>query len=423
MFEKFLKRQQKIQKILGDDAIEICNILSQPKMSFYENAQKIAEYLMKHPKEHRELLIEYRNLTNLMVDPHMPTKPYYGRCAEDMYLIDKEVLHEEVKEWLSQWDEQRENKYWGANSVIYNYDYTDDLINCGKYPVAVGEKLGEFLQRTEGQLMKHTETGRPELSQLTFIEPMFAESFDNKLYRLAFVVELIPTTKKVGYTQREVPTFDFSVSVKLMPDDDLNHSSCIIRFDSKSKAHTNIFGKKSGIMSDHEQMERFKRERLYLQDSSKDSHLHIFDRYDQLIYCFRSLGSNSITLTQALNITRKTWRDKSAFNGLVKTMMGNRKVIDEMLELRKNLELADYRLERDSRRKAWLEQLDALRKAIVFVRDLLNISKERTLEEATSVMLGHGTTDVRRMTKEYNKLYPDNRITEDDFFVDEREES
>ena len=414
MYNEVLNEQNKIcdklkerDKELGTDSILICNILSgQTNMKFYDAAQAIASYLIKRPKKDRELLIRYRILTNLMKDPYMPTKPYYGRCAEDMYLIDENELENSVDNLIVQWDKQRENKYWGANSVIYDRDYSEDWLKCGKYPIVAGQKLGEFYQKVESQLMRHTETGNVELSQLTFIEPMFAVSQNGKLYRFALVVELIPITKKVGPMQKPVSTYEFSISVKLIPDDDLQHSSCVYRFDSKDKAHTNIIGRKGKKENPYEQYALFERERVYLQDSSSETHMHTYDRFDQVSYVLRPLGSNSVTITQVLNIIRKDWRDDSAFSLLIRSMIHEPKIKNMLLKIRETLKQSETLLEKGLKRQAWLVQFDAMRQAVSFVKEVFNIGPELRLEEATSRINGHGTTDIRRMIKEYNKLNP-----------------
>jgi len=387
-----MDKKEQIKKELGPEAEQVLRWLDRQRPNF-KSSEDICNYLMKH-KDALNLLIEYRNLTHMEYDPFWPKNPYFGRSKNDVYLLDEQEIGFAEDSWSKQWEYAREHHYEQSTNVLYDKRYIQDFIKCGKYPIIGKISRKDFLIKMDQDLFRTSKwknpDGGPQIKEKTHMQTMYAQAKDGKLYRFMYVIKIVNTTEDSG-TMKSIPTFDFSVSVKLMPDDDLNHATNILRFDSQKSGHRNILGHGADELAPAEASNRFARERLYKHDSYDGPHFHLFDAIDGLVYVGRPLSSNVVTIQQLRNILTKEYRDTSAFNGMPARFIETPDMLYKIKNLMSSFKLSHNRLDGSfaKRKLAWHDQLSALRQVLNIIDNVLNVYPEKHLEEGREIMLGN----------------------------------
>ena len=397
--EKFVSRKQEIENLLGEKAKEVLSIVAKPNPPI-DSSKDIATYILANPKN-KNLLTEYRAICCKDNDENYPTIPFYQMYASKMYELTEQSIKEDANLWLEQWEDWRNSGRKNAKNIIYKKDYLKEFISCPKYPIVAGDSLGEFLYETDLCLQRSDNWGAPEFATTTFVQPMYAQSKDGKIFRFMRVVELTNCDKQYSATKK-YPSFDFSVSVKVMPDNNLDHSTCLLRFDSKEIGHRNVFGEKPFEMSDIERKERLLYDRLYHVDKKDEAHFHFFDKTNQLMYVGCPVSANSVTLSQLIKIGKNEYHDNTAFCGMPNLIVNNPEQVKRLIKLKDTLHLAHNRLDgkRYGERKAgWRTQLEALRQTLNIVDATLSIYPEQFLESGREEVLGNCYTDYEEMYK------------------------
>ena len=400
LMEKQLSRKEEIKLLLGDDAYDILKMLAMPNPPI-SCSKDIATYVLANPKN-KNLLMEYRAICCKDNDENYPVSPVYQMYVNKIYDLSEDVIVDESNLWLAQWEDWRKSGRKNASSVIYKKDYLNEFITCPKYPIIAHDSLGDFLYYTDLCLQKCDNWGAPEFGQTTFVQPMYGQTKDGKLLRFMRVVELTNCEKQSG-TMKKVPTFDFSVSVKIMPDNDLEHSTCLLRFDSKEIGHTNVFGEKSFEMSDVECKEHLLYDRLYHVDKKNEAHFHFFDKTNQLIYVGRPTSANSVSLSQLIKLGKNEYNDNTAFCGMPNLIVNNPAQVKRLVKLKDTLHLAHTRLDGKrygERRASWRTQLEALKQTIDIIDNTLSIYPEQELASGREDILGNGYVDYDKLERE-----------------------
>lgn len=366
--EIFMKKKAKLEKTIGEEFSFMVHSLTPKEINFRETSKRFAETAVSISSQKLEMLLEYRANIERLNDPTIPQTPFYY----DLQNCSERKIEETTLAWHQEWSAQRESKYKSCKNVIYKKDYTNILIAMPKYPVVGHNSLNVFLQTARHHIEKSFGKESPDFDDLTFIQPMYGQDKNGTIVRFARVVEIIPCEKTIN--GKKYPTFDFSVSIKVMPDDDLNHSSCLLRLDSKTSGHVNVTPAICNDKVFH---------LLYTNSKNEDLHIHYFDRRNQLIYLGRPLSSNTIPLNTLIGLASSSDHDTKGIPELIFNLTTDEESKKRMLVLRKTLHISKNQLNGEKamdRKQSWLSQFSALKQSIEFLDYVLEIYPEQTLE-------------------------------------------
>lgn len=388
------------RKFLGLKLIETCGeimpYLNDRDLKHKECSGELLEYaLCQHNK--LEDLIEFYILGKQLTDPSYPTTPYLSNMhMANIYDITAEDIDSLQEKLANDWIAERETGYEHQNSVLYKNDPTKEFFECPKNPVIGNASLTNFLDKSFYKISQSQDTLELEDYDKTFVQLMYGQNKNGKMMRFIKVVELIPTTIEIQ-NLGVLPTFDWAISIKAMPDDNLNHSTPIFRIESKKCNHYNLtrgsdqayYDATDGQKTSAEYLHK-KWDILYNNDYV-DSHIHSFDRINQFAYLAKPLSSNVITLKYLMALCKQDFSDNVTLCPVLDELKKNKSAQKYLQELINKLDLADNRSDspRTSVRKnGWFTKFDALRCANKFVDSLYKIEHEKEWDEVKQTLLG-----------------------------------
>ncbi len=334
-----------LEKMLGDKYPDILEILNQKTINYEQTTKFFNEISLKAPKD-AKMLLSYRKLVEQSFDETYPESPMYL----DFYTETEEDVEAFTKNIKLQWEQHKKRGFSKSKNVIYDdRDYFQEILEAPKHPVIGDSSLCEFLERAKYRIEKSNGNEAPELEDLTFIQPMFCEDKNGNIIRLIRVVELLPCKKNIFkkdiQKNIEIPTFNFSISYKIMPDNNLNHSTCLVRIDSDKSFH-------------------------------KDLHFHFFDRDSRFAYLGKPLSAKPVTLNDIVGLSKQGENQKR----LPFHLQNISALKTDIKNLAATLLLAEKKLKGEKafdRKQAWLTQLFAVKMSL----NLLDKAFETTLEQ------------------------------------------
>ncbi len=364
---------QAIEFGLGDKYPDILEILKQKTINFDQTNNFFSQIQKNSPKDAKTLL-SYRRLVEKSFDAAYPETPYYP----DFYTETEEDVESFTKNVKAQWEAHKYQHFKKSKNVIYDDgNYFFDIMTSPKHPVVGDSSLCEFLERTKYRIEKSNGDGSPEIDDLTFIQPMFCEDKNGNIIRLIRVVELIPCNKDIFKKDLNktisIPTFNFSISYKIMPDDDLNHATCLVRMDSDKSFH-------------------------------KDLHFHFFDKENSFAYLGKPLSSKPVTLNDLVGLSKQGENQKK-LNFNLQAISSQK---SELRNLAETLHLAEKRLKGEKafdRKQAWLTQLFAVKMAINLLDNAYQTSLEQDIDTLQQKIFG-AYYEVVEEVVEIKKIQP-----------------
>ena len=380
----FIKKRQKIEEQLGKDFEEILQALN-GQFPHEKTAKILSEAYINHHSKF-DLLIQYYILGERLQDASYPITPYFLlKNQEKLWEIEEQDIVNAENNWLAKWEEQRQLKYREGKNVLYEKDYMKEWLDSVKYPVIGHGSLSYFFDQLYFRLSKSNDTLK--VNAQNFMQTIFTLGHNGRITRFAKVVEIIPVTKK-AIDGREYETYDWAISLKVMPDDDLNHSSCVLRLESKHALHHNIFGSKNDQKMQEFASKKDQNDAKYFRKTVEaiyktnvcDCHIHWFDRLNRLVYLKRPLSSNVIPFHHLLSYCKQDYHDDSYFASFMIKIKSDEKLITQLEQLSQELNLADLQISKErsgKRKEGWLHKFFCLKLANTLVDSVLNIEQEK----------------------------------------------
>lgn len=310
-----------------------------------EGTRKLFSNALKSYPMKLEEFINYYVLGQHMNHKEYPDQPYY---KQNYKTILEELTEQKVatleNEWIESWNEERKNKYLKSKNVLYAKDYAKEWLECTKHPVIGAQSLSHFYDDLYFRISKsHLDL---KLETQTFMQTMYAFDKNGKLMRFVKVIEINP------FMDNENQMFDWSISIKAMPKDDPKLSSCILRFDSKRKAHD-------------------------------DAHFHLFTRKEQLLNLGR-VTCQPITLKKVIALCKEEHEETPNYPPFIHAILSYERGVRSLEKLQNELIIADRKIKKDRMCKykdGWFRKLACLKYTNTLIDVLMNIEKEQTLEQ------------------------------------------
>lgn len=309
-------------------------------------AETILKNVLKEYPTRIEEFLSYHVLFKRLDDKEYPRQPFYRENYKKvLHNFSEEKIGELESTWIEHWNQERKDKYLTTKNVVYDKDFTKEWITSTKHPVIGKQSLSHFYDKLYYRISKSHEDLK--LESETFLQTMFGFDKNGKLLRFLKVIEINPDFGDVNQT------FDWSISIKLMPDDNLEHSSCIFRFDSKREKH-------------------------------KDAHFHFFTRRDLLRYLCHPTTCTPVKLKKIITLCKEDIEDKSTLPYFVQVLLQDKKLVKALEILQQELVIADRKIQKDRMCKykdGWFRKFACLKYANTIIDVVMNIEKEKVFDK------------------------------------------
>lgn len=363
-----------------------------------EDIDELLKLSLIEPKLVEDILSLRRYFIKKYYDNNYPDKPYYRSSKYNIFDLDWTNQELTLQNQIDMWEISRQDNYTDQKNVIFDKDYTTELLKCAKYPV-VGEQviekdgkivpvlsnrsLDNYLTQLKHRLSNSIAVERPKIDDIdkTFIQIMFAKGDHDELIKFRRIVEIKQDVEQIKENVT-VPIFHFTVTVQVLPDDDPDHYSFLFRINSKKSKHHPILVKDDNLderanssFAYHKKMY----DRLYNIPTNVEN-IRLYDRLNQLIYLNIPHCANSITLTHLLNLQSQPYKDISAITPMVAEIICNDKIMNNISEVMKKSALAQNKIDAPrlvDRKQAWMQKYYMLENTLKIVDELLNIQPER----------------------------------------------
>lgn len=353
---------------IAERLLEIGKLVSLRKKETSESLRRnLAVIAIKDPRT-AHLLMTYRRLLESKNDTNYPLNPYYY----DLENQTQESINAFSKKILTQWHEQRKIRYRNSKNVVYDReDYFSQYLFAPKYPVIANSSLANFLDNLEDLIRKSDPNENSQFENLTHVEPVFSQDKNGNIVRFIKILEIAPAEYLRGTTKCK--SFDFSVSIKFMPDDNLNHSTCLFRFDSRISGHKNI--------KIYENIQNYNF--IYGNQKQNSAHFHFFDFFNTFTYLGMPLSANSISIDSLAMFTSTETPIPQHITPLVEHL-------EEFKKARIELDLSRTQLSEiaETNKKSWYTKLGALRKVLKLLDKCYSIYPEKDIEYVKSMIKG-----------------------------------
>lgn len=302
--QQLMQQKAEIERQLGNTFVPLFNLFNgepvKEKASFQQNL--VLEYLLCNQSK-RDLIWKYFVVCQRLSKDDYPLDHIHCHNMYDWKdETTEEVLEDQVSTWTKEWSDHRKDHFATDTNTVHDVNLSSLLWNTAKYPVTDGGSLKYFLDKTYFRISKSREV--IDIGEHTFIQPMYTLQEDGKVVRFIKVVEISP--QMVEYQNiGKVPVLEYSISIKLMPDDRIDHSTAMFRFDSKYSKHYQVLGNPMlRAMASHyaeekdihnEAYARMRWERLYKCDGRR-AHFHILNKDNCMIYNSTSPLTSNIFL-------------------------------------------------------------------------------------------------------------------------------
>ena len=372
-----------------------------------EDLDNLLRLVLIEPKLTEEVLSLRRLCIKKYYDVNYPDKPFYKPNKYDIFGIDWLEQELKLQNQINMWEASRQDNYTNQKNVIFDKDYTKELLKCAKYPV-VGEQsmekdgklvpvlsnrsLDNYLTQLKHRLSNSVGVERPKIDDIdkTFIQIMFAKGNHDELIKFRRIVEIKQDVEQIreGVT---VPTFNFTVTVQVLPDDNPEHYAFLFRINSKRSKHYPILVRQNNLNEKANSSFAYNKkmyDRLYNIETNVEN-IRLYDRLNQLIYLDIPHCANSITLTHLMSLKKQPYKDVSAITPMLAEILNNEKIMLNVSELMKHSALASNKIDAPrlvDRKQAWMQKYDMLENTVKIVDELLNIQPEREAEDIVQII-------------------------------------